>query len=154
MADVVCDRCVMPEEGVNVDCGLAKPIAIISPHFSLRNDIVVHGTDALSVRKGNPVFFYGGMSGPTEANLESKIFRFRWPRGLNFRINNQVKLDKKCESGDSGALVVDTQRNNAIGLIMANFVDNTIARQFAVANPIGEVLSKLKVAIKKTPNEE
>ncbi|HUB66888.1 MAG TPA: hypothetical protein VL981_05325 [Candidatus Methylacidiphilales bacterium] len=127
-----------------------SPLAKVSDGISVLNSIIQIGaiTGAAEPKTHKTVQKFGRTTGYTTGLLVSTTANFTITYGdnvYNFQDQIMVQPIGACpfgDEGDSGALVLETITNNAVGVLLA------VSGGYAYANPLPEILSQYGVRLK------
>ena len=149
------DRLLAPDEQLDAALARVLPDTATDPRIF---QIGVAPTAVADPQLGAVLEKSGAVSGVTRAVVDGVGGTYQldyssfglgqlWMRGFRLVKDPAAASTTLSEAGDSGALWIDPQTNQAVGLHFAGEDDASPLNDYALAQPIGEVLHRLNVQL-------
>lgn len=111
------------------------------------------GTGTANIK--DEVMYYGAESGGVVTGVVKFVDFTAGPYKSGYTFTNQIVLDNSASAkpgmgGDSGALIVRTTDNLAVGVEMAGGKDDK-GTPFSICNPIASFMTDLGITLVPTP---
>ena len=121
--------------------------------YKLENGTSVKGTGTANIK--DEVMYYGAESKGVVTGVVTFVDFTAGPYESGYTFTNQIVLDNSASTkpgmgGDSGALIVRTTDNLAVGVEMAGGTDDK-EKPFSICNSIASFMTDLGITLVPTP---